>query len=264
MDTTQAAAELIERLDCLAALADGPGDRLAGYLSMLYGAPAQVPQAQDPAGLNVLVVTDSALGATLASALAGTTAGRVEVGHVSDLLPARPPPGPPGPDEAHANLAGYLVVAALETPSPAALRRLNRMALARGFTWIHAIMDVPYLVIGPTFLPGASACYECFGSQVSFPAAERGDHQPFRRALAQGWAPLGDSDAPAPVHGLLAALTSLEAINYLCTGAAFTIGKALAVHLPAMEFTCHEVRPVPGCPACGGMARQTGPRPGRR
>lgn len=191
--------------------------------------------------MDVLVVTDSMLGETLAAALAGVAAGQVSVIHAGDS----------GGLGRLAGRAGCLVIAAFEASNPAALRDLNRVALAQGFTWIHAVLDGPVLFAGPTFIPGRTPCYECFEARVSVTAAKGPGYLEFERVLAEGRALLGDSGAPAPAHGLLCALASQEAISYLCTGSAFTVGKALTVNLPTMELTAHEVPRVPGCPACG-------------
>jgi thiazole/oxazole-forming peptide maturase SagC family component len=194
--------------------------------------------------MNVLVVTDSPLGGILASALTGATACPVEVTHLRGADGT-------GRFERLAGRADCLVIAALETSDPVVLRGLNLVALAHGFAWIHAVLDGPVLFAGPTFIPGRTPCYECFLARVSVAIPGGGSYLEFKRALAEGRALLGDSGAPAPVHGLLCALASREAIDYLRTGSAVTVGKALAVNLPTMELTTHEVPHVPDCPACG-------------
>ena len=42
----------------------------------------------------------------------------------------------------------------------------------------------------------------------------------------------------------------------MVTGSDFTVGKALSVFLPTLEFSFNEVLRVPGCPACSPMTEQ--------
>ncbi|MBO2446296.1 TOMM precursor leader peptide-binding protein [Actinomadura barringtoniae] len=143
-----------------------------------------------------------------------------------------------------------LLVAALDVVNPILLRNLNRIAIGLNVPWVHAASDGPFLVVGPTVVPGRSPCYECFERRVALNMRESDSYVRYKRALAQGQVRLGRPVLPAPVRSLVASLVSLEAVNHLVAGSTFTIGKALTVYLPTMEFCYHDVLRLPSCRVC--------------
>lgn len=144
-----------------------------------------------------------------------------------------------------------LVVAPQESVRPHVAVLLNRLAHRCGFTWLHAVVDGPSLVVGPLTVPGRSACYECFEARVAMNLRESVSYLRYKTALAQGRT-AGSPPEVEPVLGaMLAAHTAAEALNLLLTGTTFTVGKALSIYLPTMELTWNEVLRLPGCPACG-------------
>lgn len=146
--------------------------------------------------------------------------------------------------------AGAFLVVAVDVVNPILLRNLNRVALGLGTPWVHAACDGPFLIVGPTVVPGRSACYECFERRVALNMRETESYIRYKRALARGKARLGRPVLPSPVLSLIASLVSLEAVNHIVAGSTFTIGKALTVYLPTMEFCFHEVLRLPSCRVC--------------
>ncbi|HVE77690.1 MAG TPA: TOMM precursor leader peptide-binding protein [Gemmatimonadaceae bacterium] len=146
---------------------------------------------------------------------------------------------------------GRLVVYAAAAVNPLELRALNRVSLHHRFSWIHAVVDGPFLLVGPTFVPMRSACYECLEARVLMNLREAASYQSYKRALVEGRAVGQRAALDAVLGAMLASLTAFEALNFLLTGASFTVGKVLAVYLPTLEFTFNEVLRLPGCPACG-------------
>ena len=128
------------------------------------------------AGPSVAVLGTGATPAEIRRQLAADRRRRVEV----PPLGAEPEPGSfvvaaPGPDERRR-----------------ALERLNELALERRAPWLQVLpFDGRVLVVGPLFLPGASACRECFvlrrgacsGYDDDFELVER-SHAPRRGAAA--------------------------------------------------------------------------------
>lgn len=147
--------------------------------------------------------------------------------------------------------AGRLAVLSASTVNPIAMRAFNRVSLRHRIAWIHAVLDGPFLLIGPTFVPFRSPCYECLEARVLANIKDASSYQRYKRALVDGRV----SGATAPLDGvlnaMLASLTAFEAVNFVLTGAAFTVGKMLSVHLPTMGFVFNDVLRLPGCPACG-------------
>jgi bacteriocin biosynthesis cyclodehydratase domain-containing protein len=152
-----------------------------------------------------------------------------------------------------------LLVHATRVPHPVRLRALNRVALARGLPWLHAAVDGPFLFVGPLFVPGRTACFDCFETRVGMNLRERASYQRYKSLLAEGQVQLGAPPLEPALTALLASHVALEAINYASTGNGFTVGKVLSVYLPSMEMSFSEVLRVPGCPSCGATAERDAP-----
>jgi bacteriocin biosynthesis cyclodehydratase domain-containing protein len=146
---------------------------------------------------------------------------------------------------------GRFVVYAAASVNPLKMRGLNRVCLYHRVPCIAAAIDGPFLLVGPTVLPGRSACLECLETRVLMNLREAANYQAYKMALLEG----RTSGASAPIDGvlsaLLSALVSMEALNFTLAGTSFTVGKVLCIYLPTMEFTYNEVLRVPGCAACG-------------
>jgi bacteriocin biosynthesis cyclodehydratase domain-containing protein len=136
------------------------------------------------------------------------------------------------------------------TVNPLEMQAFNRISLRYRIPWIHAAMDGPFLLIGPTFVPFRSACYECLETRVFMNLRDGSSYQRYKRALAEGRTSGIGAPLDSVLGAMLASLTAFEAMNFLLTGAAFTVGKMLSIYLPTMEFIFSEVLRLPGCPAC--------------
>jgi bacteriocin biosynthesis cyclodehydratase domain-containing protein len=151
---------------------------------------------------------------------------------------------------AFASWGEHLVVHVARSVHPTTLQVLNRLSLHHGFPWLHATIDGPFLLVGPTFAPFRSACFECLEARVLMNLRESASYQRYKHALADGRVS-GATDRLDPVLAkMLASHTAFEALNFLVTGASFTAGKMLAIYLPTFEFTFNEVLRLPGCAAC--------------
>jgi bacteriocin biosynthesis cyclodehydratase domain-containing protein len=139
---------------------------------------------------------------------------------------------------------GCLVVHASASVNPLELRGLNRVCLHHRVPCIAAAIDGPFLLVGPTVLPGRSACLECLEKRVLMNLRGAASYQAYKTALLEG-------RASGVLSSLLSSLVSMEALNFALAGTSFTVGKVLCVYLPTMEFTYNEVLRVPGCTACG-------------
>jgi len=150
-----------------------------------------------------------------------------------------------------AELRGGFTIFGVATINPLELRAFNRVSLHHRLPWLHAAVDGPFLLVGPTFVPFRSACYECLETRVVMNLRDSASYQRYKSALADGRAAATASPLDTVIVVMLASLAAFEAVNFLQTGAAFTVGKLLSVYLPTMEFAFHEVLRLPGCPACG-------------
>jgi bacteriocin biosynthesis cyclodehydratase domain-containing protein len=138
-----------------------------------------------------------------------------------------------------------VVVAAPAAHELAELPEWNRRALAAGTTWLQVLpFDGSFAAVGPLYIPGETACYECFLHRRAANAAD----------AAQFWAM---QDTPAaypsalPVDVALAGLTGLALLRWHLardpalpgTFTALTIGGEVAL-------SSHTVYRVPRCRAC--------------
>jgi len=146
--------------------------------------------------------------------------------------------------------SGRFAVFATSTVNPLELRGFNRVSLYHRIPWLHATVDGPFLLVGPTFVPFRSACFECLETRILMNLRESASYQRYKQALVDGRVVGATAPLDTVLEAMLASLTAFEALNFLLTGASFTVGKVLAVYLPTMEFTFNEVLRVPGCPAC--------------
>ena len=143
-----------------------------------------------------------------------------------------------------------LIVYATSTVDPSTLRVLNRVCLANRIPWVHAAIDGPFLIVGPLFIPGRSACSECLDGRVLMNMRESASYQRYKIALAERQVVLGELPVDGVILSLLASHINMEIVNFCLTGRSFIIGKALMIHLPTMEFSYNELLRLPSCPAC--------------
>lgn len=157
---------------------------------------------------------------------------------------------------AFSNWSDKFVIFAKKKINPIQLQIWNRISLYFGIPWIHAAADGPFLLIGPTFAPPHSVCYECLEMRILMNLRENASYVAYKEALVRGHV----KEEPWPLEkallGVLASHASLEASNFWLTRSTFTLNKILAIYLPTMEFTFNEVLKVPGCPACGSSSER--------
>lgn len=142
------------------------------------------------------------------------------------------------------------VVFAFANINPVQMRIMNRVALQLDIPWIHSVIDGPFLLVGPTFKPKESSCFECFETRVLMNLRENASYLKYKNALAEGKVIQGEWAGMDALASVLTSHVSLETINYVTTGNTFTIGKVLSIHLPTMEFNYNEVLSVPSCSSC--------------
>ncbi|MDQ5820931.1 MAG: TOMM precursor leader peptide-binding protein, partial [Actinomycetota bacterium] len=203
--------------------------------------------SRDPAGIagalaqaRVDVVGGAPVGEELARVLRRSGVGVVE--HVS--LSASPPRG-----------AGLAVVA----PGPTELRELegwNRRCLVQGVAWLALLpCDGRIAPVGPLFVPGETACYDCFR---------------IRRASTCGYAEefwsLEGSPAEAPeavpLRRAVAGIAGWLVLRWLVGQDASLPGVLHALEVgPPIAVTVHHVWRVPRCPSCSETAGVAPPSP---
>lgn len=142
------------------------------------------------------------------------------------------------------------VVAAPERAGVPALARLNAIALERRLPWLQVLpFDGRLAVVGPLFVPGASACRACYvlrrascsGYDEDYDLI---DHEPVR------------APSPPPLTAVAAGLASLLVLRWLTTCDPALPGRFYAVEAGAIvRLRYDEVLRVPRCGACGTPER---------
>lgn len=148
----------------------------------------------------------------------------------------------------------HFMIFACKTINPVRLRMFNRVALELELDWLHVALDGPFILVGPTFVPSRSACYECLETRVFMNMRDAPGYRRYKNALVEGNITFGRWQAEPVVETILCSHGAMEALNFLLTGSSFTVGKILTIYLPTMEFTFNELLRVPGCKACGALS----------
>ncbi|HET7567576.1 MAG TPA: TOMM precursor leader peptide-binding protein [Gaiellaceae bacterium] len=145
---------------------------------------------------------------------------------------------------------GDLVVVAPAAAELGLLRDWNRVALERGFAWLQVLpFDGQLAAVGPLFVPGQSACYECY-----------------RRRRAANVSPLpddglGDFPSAPALDAVLAGQAALVALRHLGLGDGGAVGVLLALEQSPAAASRHVVHRVPRCPECSLAAEIAAPSP---
>jgi bacteriocin biosynthesis cyclodehydratase domain-containing protein len=139
-----------------------------------------------------------------------------------------------------------LVVAAPSPTETAMLTALNERRLHDGIPWVQVLPDDGrFTAVGPLFVPGQTACYQCFlirraatsGFESEFPLV---DAHPVR------------ASTPEPIGTIAAGLAALICIRWLGARDPTLPGWLYAFESRATPtLTRHRVLRVPRCSTCG-------------
>ncbi len=146
-----------------------------------------------------------------------------------------------GPAEADAFVVASPCAEELE-----ALASLNRNRLAEDGAWMQVLpYDGRHLVVGPLFLPGASACRACY---LTRRGACSGYEEDFARL--EGVPPR--ASAPPSLATAAAAIAAVVTLRWCTTRDPTLPGRLYALDPgPILRLSHHRVLRVPRCPECG-------------
>ncbi len=137
-------------------------------------------------------------------------------------------------------------VLAADGPAPERFLAFNEAALAAGVPWTGAFLDGFEASIGPTVLPGQTACWRCYDLRVL------GAHPSIERTLRyRKLAPPPAAFALpsfAPIVGAWTAQATLVAVSG--AGLPPQAGHVTRVALLDLEARRHRVLRMPRCPSC--------------
>jgi ribosomal protein S12 methylthiotransferase accessory factor len=155
------------------------------------------------------------------------------------------------------NLAGSaFIVGVAEDGATAPLHRINRFACAHGIPWLPMRATPDTLRLGPTVLPGVSACLLC----AELRAAANGPNSPAPFPGGEG----GARPVSSPLHrdgegvgGEVLPLVALEVLQTLIGEPSRARGHLGLRDRQSGAWTWHPVLRHPRCPACGTLPWQT-------
>ncbi|PSP79384.1 hypothetical protein BRC81_05220 [Halobacteriales archaeon QS_1_68_20] len=154
-----------------------------------------------------------------------------------------------GVDVTEAVETAEFVVYAAEEPRPDLLREINDQALETSTPWHLTQVYGLDGIVGPTILPGETACYECFEQRTLANVAEPAgyeaylDRHPDSEALAHR--------KLAPLSRQVAGYAVLDLMNYFSFGRGFTTGRVITVDGLDLSVETNDVLQLPRCPSCG-------------
>lgn len=156
------------------------------------------------------------------------------------------------------SLKKHLILFVQKTPDPHISSKWNKIAHALQIPWIHAVVDGPFLFVGPTFYQDGP-CYDCFETRMMMNLREYASYQKYKEALIENKIIHHEKFSVDPVlTNLLISHLAMEAINFVLTGYNFTKRKLFAIYLPTMEITYNEVLRHANCPTCASNAIRDG------
>jgi bacteriocin biosynthesis cyclodehydratase domain-containing protein len=138
-----------------------------------------------------------------------------------------------------------LVVVAPERHETDLLSGANERALAVERPWLQLVPhDGRVVVVGPVYLPGRSACHECYRLRRAAGSDYEEDFELVEHTP-------GRSASPAALVAVSAGLAALLALRWLATRDVSVPGRAYSIATRSLlELESHRVLRVPRCPAC--------------
>lgn len=141
-------------------------------------------------------------------------------------------------------------VAAQDCFEPEELTALNRAALQHSRPWSLVCCDGYEGWVGPTFVPGQTACFSCFQRRLLAGAAEPSHvFMDPRVRVCRVPAPWSVGPETSAWVSLITSMFALELIA-ATQGRSFTINNFLVVHRLNLTFQRESVLRLPRCPDC--------------
>jgi bacteriocin biosynthesis cyclodehydratase domain-containing protein len=147
--------------------------------------------------------------------------------------------------------ADGIVVAAPASDELPQLEHWNRRALVARTQWLQVLpFDGRLAAVGPVFVPGETACHECFRLRRDSTIAPVRDRT------------TGNHIGSPALDAVLAGLAAHVALRRLAGEDSAEAGVLIAVELvPELRCTRHFVYRVPRCPACSPAMRRAASAP---
>lgn len=136
------------------------------------------------------------------------------------------------------------VLLTTDRPAPELHRTVNEAAHETETRWLSGRIRGFQGFVGPTVVPGETACDECFRTRYLANLDERASYLAFERAG-------GAVETLAPFSRVLAGYLALDLLQLLVNGTGLTAGRVLQFDFFEMSVESNAVLKLPRCRTCG-------------
>jgi bacteriocin biosynthesis cyclodehydratase domain-containing protein len=156
------------------------------------------------------------------------------------------------------NLALYadrysLVAFAVERPHPDAFEGVNEACVRLGAAWTSVVVWGAEVTLGPTVLPGATACYNCY-LRRRFSNTPRPEAWQAREQFLRNDPAFAFKGRIAPLVGIASALLTAEVRRFLTNDPEpLALGREVLYDALTQTQTSSFVVPLEGCPVCSRL-----------
>jgi bacteriocin biosynthesis cyclodehydratase domain-containing protein len=253
LDGTRTRAELEETLGHAAAPAVDNALTLLAEHQLLVDGPTEEGHPAGAAAAFTAAVVGTTTPAAAVDALEGARVAVVGSGSIArELARLLPLSGLPQVETLSLDqepAAGSFVVAAPAHDELDALSSLNDSRLERRDPWLQVLpYDGRFVIAGPVFVPGTSACQRCFVARRAAASGYDEDFDLVERTPRR--APL-----PAPLVSIAAGLAAVLAVRWLTTADPTLPGRFYALEAGmVVGLRFDRLLRAPRCAACGPQA----------
>lgn len=256
--TANDAMPVVEGLVARDVLVSPDDDLAAIYLNTFHGA--------DVAATSVGIVGAGVLGRHVAEGLRGAGIEQFAVydprAAVADdpltakcfdgLLPDRVALGPSSDFGIEAVFAqSDVVVVSWEWFSPKLLSQVNIASIDSGTPWLPVVVDGAEVVVGPTTVPGESACWFEYLAQTEASLMQKDAYTLFRDHLDDVDLRTAGAFVLPPLAQVGAGLAAVSVLRLAAGQPVPTLNRTLRVDLDRFTVDYQHVLRLPRCPACG-------------
>ncbi|UPW02054.1 TOMM precursor leader peptide-binding protein [Halorussus gelatinilyticus] len=149
--------------------------------------------------------------------------------------------------------AEYVAFAA-DGEYPAVAAELNRVAHEADTPWMLVQRRGFDGLVGPVFFPGETGCYNCLERRIVSNLSNPEGYASYRNGLGEADA---GSLASVGLHAysrMLAGYATIDLLNLLAYGQAYTVGKTITVDFLDLSTEVNDVLRLPRCEVCGKPA----------
>lgn len=141
-----------------------------------------------------------------------------------------------------------LLVVAWERFSPSLFHAANEASLAAGVPLTMVHLDGSEAIVGPTVLPGETACYLEYEIQIEASLVQRDAYQLYREHL--GDEPDEVAVALPPYARVAAGLAACAILAQLSGAVNPTVNRVVRIDFERFSIDYQEILKLPRCPAC--------------